>query len=197
MSTSNSNRTQMRDEDVEALLFDFFRSEIPAELKNTTQEGPRAEGSGPRVRSREPSAVPVTKRAGWISLSAVVAALFIAVTALNTSPPTRNLEDRVDQRSGLKSGNVPYVGASPSNAGRAELVSDGASVKEQVFLHPSFMPPEMQKFLPGNLIQEVDPRTGRVTNEFFLPDIELRPDVFGSNANEEDGAPAGNKRRKP
>lgn len=189
MSGSKSTTTSSWTEsDVDAVLRDFFRAELPAPLRDLpTSASANAEPASvsPETKHRMPAQQPLAPRAvtarrtGRLSLAMVAGVMCIAVSLMWLSPgtPTRPTTAgksnsdvaRKSNVSASSTANVVRVAAQPvtANAGGDRDLIDGTRV-----WHPVVIPVELRTHAPELLIHSggVHPEANR---RDFFPDIEI------------------------
>lgn len=200
MNANKSEPSRWREEDVEAMLFDFFDAEMPVELKKQTAL-PTTTQPTTTGAARNPSigATAIPQRTGRLSLSVVAAALCLTVGLIVTSSPTGPGTDAPSPSNAVM--------VSPENAvtvrvadvtasapvGGIRVVSDalppGSPLDPRCTWHPAVIPVEMRKFAAGLLIHsgDLDPAGHR------KGDIEIKGDIevpgFGFDDDEEETIP--------
>lgn len=205
MSRTEPQKNIWREEDVEAVLRDFFRAEMPAELRNLT---PRPVSGSPAVRVTATDAPRVKGRTGRFSLAIVAVTLCVTFgLVLSSTRPEPGFRDEIAVTTPAP---VSPVRAVPAVVAPAQLVPEvaiaAAPTKPEKLSrpatdpilngrnswHPSVIPVELRKYAPGLLIHSGALQRKADQGALLKGDIEHH----GFPKDEEEGSPASPIRSK-
>lgn len=166
MNHSESGRSSWSDQELDALLYDFFRRELPEELRDLPSHSEAPPGTSSPKRREQAVLAPV------IGLMAVAASLLLALSAFWSFPVNRNPESS----HGLAGAGMPTAGDVTARSGREAAPYEGTPAPMEQLVIERYEtdtgPVEQRTNIHWKTMPVFEPDSGTEV-EIMIPEVKI------------------------